>query len=603
MPSDLASAVCTPAAMRGEILMAVIDGGELLVRTLVQAGVDQVFGLSGGHLDPVWMAAAEHGIRMVDTRHEAAATHMADGYARSTGKLGVAFITAGPGVTNGLTGIANAFVDASPILVIGGRFPLRDEDRLALQSLDQIPMMQPVTKFSRTILHTDRIPEMTAMAIRHALSGRPGPAFLDVPLDILFTPIEEDEVPVPAETVPTGVPVPNGDAIDRALDVLAKAERPVIFAGGGVRFSGAREELREFAHQARIPVFASSKARGCVSERTPLGYGGFGLSASRGLHKAAGGPPDVVMLLGARIGMFTGSSGGGRSMIPADATVIQVDIAAEEIGRNHDIDLGLVGDVRETLRAMNERAKGLEFADKSSWIEALVETRTSFREIHASLMSREERPIHQARLCREIADFLEDDDILVADGGDTANWMAEQAIVDEDGRYLSHGYLGCLGIGLPFGIAAKAAHPDRRVLVLVGDGGVGFNFAEFETAVRQELPIVVVVNNDQGWGMIRHDQANRYGKTVAAELGEVHYERAAEGFGCHAEFVEDAREIRPALERAFASGRPACVNVMTDAQQPHAPPSKGKTTAEPVPPPQVGDEVVLPYYGKRKLGN
>lgn len=582
--------------------MAVIDGGELLVRTLVRAGVEQVFALSGGHLDPIFMSAADHGLRIIDTRHEAAATHMADGYARATGKLGVAFVTAGPGVTNGLTGVANAYVDSSPILVIGGRFPLRDEDRLALQSLDQIPIMAPVTKFARTILHTDRIPEMTAMAIRHALAGRPGPAFLDIPLDILFTPIEESDAPIFSNAVPTGLPVPNAAAVGQALEALRRAERPVIFAGGGVRFSQARDELRAFAHHAQIPVFASPKARGCVSEKSPLGYGGFGLSASRAVHKAAGGPPDVVLLLGARVGMFTGSSGGARSMVPPDATVIQVDVCAEEIGRNQDVQIGLVGDVGETLRTMNERSKSMEFPDKSAWIDALVEARSSFREIHASLMNREERPIHQARLSREIADFLEDDDILVADGGDTANWMAEQAIVDVDGHFLSHGYLGCLGIGLPFGIAAQAAHPDRRVVVVVGDGGVGFNFAEFETAVRQDLPIVVVINNDQGWGMIRHDQLKRYGRVVGSELGVVHYEQAAAGFGCHAEFVEDAAEIRPALERAFASGKAACINVMTDATQPHAPPSKGKfidTKAEERP--QVGDEVALPYYGKRKL--
>ena len=584
--------------------MAVIDGGELLVRTLVRAGVDTVFALSGGHLDPVFISASEHGIRIVDTRHEAAATHMADAYSRTTGRLGVAFITAGPGVTNGLTGIANAHVDASPILVIGGRFPLRDEDRLALQSLDQIPMVQPITKFARTILHTDRIPEMTAMAIRHALSGKPGPCFLDVPLDILFTPIEEEEVPIFRDPVPTGLPIPNSDSIDQAMDALSSAERPVIFAGGGVRFSGARDELREFTERTQIPVFATAKARGCVSENTPLGYGGFGLPASRGVQQAAGGPPDVVLLLGARVGMFTGSSGGARPMIPADAKVVQVDLSAEEIGRNREVDLGLVGDVRETLRVMNDRAKNISFPERSRWIDALVEARSSFREIHASLMYREERPIHQARLCREIANFLDDEDILVADGGDTANWMGEQAIVDEDGRYLSHGYLGCLGIGLPFGIAAQVAHPGRRVIILVGDGGVGFNFAEFETAVRQQLPIVVVVNNDQGWGMIRHDQAKRYGKTVAAELGLVRYDKAAEGFGCHGEFVEDATEIAPALERAFASGKPACINVMTDARQPHASPGKGRPTTESqAEKPQIGEEVVLPYYGKRKLQN
>jgi acetolactate synthase-1/2/3 large subunit len=445
---------------------------------------------------------------------------------------------------------------------------------------------------------------MTSMAIRHATSGRPGPAFLDIPLDILFTPIDEHEAPTFGHYVPQGLPTPHSDAIDAALEALASAERPAIFAGGGVRFSDAQEELRRFAEQAQIPVFSSSKARGCVSEHTPLGYGGFGLSASRGVHKQAGGPPDVVMLLGARVGMFTGSSGGGRSMLPPDATIIQVDVVAEEIGRNHDVHHGLIGDVAETLKVMNQRAQDLVFQDHKVWVDTLVAARDSFRKTHESLMFREERPIHQSRVCREIADFLTDEDILVADGGDTANWMAEQAIVDQAGHFVSHGYLGTLGIGMPFGLAAQAAHPDRRVLILLGDGAAGFNFAEFETAIRHELPVVVVINNDQGWGMIRHDQLKRYGRVVGAELGTVHYEKAAEGFGCHAEFVEDAAEIRPALERAFASGKAACVNIMSDATQPHAPPSKGKfIEAKPEPTPDVGDEVALPYYGKRKLKN
>ncbi|MBJ20963.1 MAG: thiamine pyrophosphate-binding protein [bacterium] len=584
--------------------MAVVDGGELLVRALLRAEVEELFVLSGGHLDPIFFSASDHGIRITDTRHEAAATHMADGYARATGKLGVAVITAGPGVTNGITGIATAYADASPILVIGGRFPLRDEDRLALQAIDQISLVKPVTKFARTILHTDRIPELTSMAIRHAVSGRPGPSFLDIPLDILFTPIEEGDVPTFRHTVPRGLPTPKSDSIDEALEALVRAERPAIFAGGGVRFSEAQEALRKFAEAAQIPVFASSKARGCVSEYTPLGYGGFGLSASRALHERSGGAPDVVMLLGARIGMFTGSSGGGRSMIPSDATIIQVDIVAEEIGRNHDVEIGLVGDVALTLEIMNERAKGLVFQDHKIWLDALDGARNSFRKTHESLMFRDERPIHQARICREIADFLCEDDILVADGGDTANWMAEQAIVGHGGRFISHGYLGTLGIGVPFGLAAQAAHPDRRVLILLGDGAAGFNFAEFETAMRHGLNVVVVINNDQGWGMIRHDQLKRYGRVVGAELGLVHYEKAAAGFGCHAEFVEDASEIRPALERAFASGRAACVNIMSDASQPHAPPSRGKSVATgPAATPDVGDEIVLPYYGKRKLDN
>jgi acetolactate synthase-1/2/3 large subunit len=253
---------------------------------------------------------------------------------------------------------------------------------------------------------------------------------------------------------------------------------------------------------------------------------------------------------------------------------------------------------------MNAKAGSLTFKDHKAWIDALVGAREAFRKTHESLMFRTEGPIHQARVCREIAEFLTDEDILVADGGDTANWMAEQVIVGQAGRFISHGYLGTLGIGMPFGLAAQVAHPDRRVLILLGDGAAGFNFAEFETAVRHGLNAVVVINNDQGWGMIRHDQLKRYGRVVGCELGIVHYEKAAEGFGCHAEFIEEAEGIKPALERAFASGKPGCVNIMSDHTQPHAPPSKGKyTDTQPSVSPDVGDEVALPYYGKRKLKN
>jgi acetolactate synthase-1/2/3 large subunit len=521
----------------------------------------------------------------------------------------VALVTAGPGVTDAVTGVANAYLDSIPMICIGGRSPLRDEDKLPLQHLDQIALMQPITKYARTVLHPDRIPEYVAAAYRHAVSGRPGPVFLDIPIDVLHTPVEEGEVPTFSEVAPEGRPVADPQAVERALDALAGAERPAIFAGGGTWFSGAQDELREFAELAQIPVLTNSKARGVVSERTELGYSGFNLVGSAAVHEAGGGRPDVILMLGARVGMFTGSSGGRQELIPDDATLIQVDIEAEEIGRTRDVQIGLVGDVRETVRALIERARGRTFKDHGRWIEALAAARDLARRVPDAVMARSDPPIHQVRLAREIADFLTGDDIIVADGGDTSGWMGGQAVVESAGRWMGHGYLGCLGVGIPFGMAASVAHPDRRVLTIIGDGSVGLNFAEFDTAVRHQLPVVVVVNNDQGWGMVRHGQIRNYGanRTAGVELGPTRYDLAAEGFGTHAELVESPGEVKPALERAFASGRPACINVLTDpAMSPRAyrewrDASRDEETEAPAAASGDKREVDLPYYGRRRL--
>lgn len=596
--------------------MATVDGGELLVRTLEQRGVREVFALSGGHLDPIFQACLDHDFRLIDTRHEQAAAHMADGFARATGRPGVALVTAGPGVTDAVTGVANAYLDSIPMICIGGRSPLRDEDRLPLQHLDQVALMQPITKYARTVYHADRIPEYVAAAYRHAVSGRPGPVFLDIPIDVLHTPVEERDVPRFAEPAPRGRPTPAPDAIEQALDALAAAERPVILAGGGAWFSGAQDVLREFAELTQIPVLANPKARGIVSERTRLGYGGldlpgspgtfggFDLAGSPALHAEGGGPPDVVLMLGARVGMFTGSSGRGPGVIPEDATLIQVDIEPEEIGRGRDVEIGLVGDVRETVRAMIEGARGRSFRDHARWIDAMEGVRAAARRVPDDVANAREAPVHQVRLAREISDFLDGEAIVVADGGDTSGWMAGQAVVECGGRWMSHGYLGCLGVGIPFGLAAKVAFPDRRVLTIIGDGSVGLNFAEFDTAVRHDLPLVVVVNNDQGWGMVRHGQVRTYGRTAGVELGPTRYDLAAAGFGAHAEFVEQPDDIRPALERAFASGRVACVNVLSDPTvSPRSYREAQAASPAPVPKERAGDEreVELPYYGRRRL--
>lgn len=537
-----------------------IDGGEMFASMLEREGVQNIFGLHGGHIDPIFQACRDHGIRIIDTRHEQAAGHMADAWARTTGRPSVAVVTAGPGVTDIVTAVANAHIDSVPMLVVGGRYALADDEMMPLQELHGVPLMESITKWRRLVRDPERIPEYVSMAFRQATTGRPGPVFLEIPEDVLAARVEEDEVRFPEVYRPEVAPAPPPEAVDKALAILAEAERPVILAGRGVWFAGATDQLREFAELTGIPVCANGMTRGAVPEDSALGVGGF-MVAGRGM--ALAGLPDAVLLLGGRLGMFTG---GRQSFIPAQTKVIQVDIEGEEIGRVRDIDVGIVADCRETLRALIGQTQGRTFPPHDEWVQKLHQAQTAVRSMYANALEPDRRPIHPYYLAREVSALVADDGVLIADGGETFVWAELAVSARRPGRYLGHGYLGCLGTGIPFGIAAKLAHPEERVLVFIGDGSVGLNFSEFDTAVRHDLPIVVVVNNDQAWGMCKHGQVLSLGedRVVGTELGPTRYEKAAEAFGVHAEFVEEGAEIVPAIERAFASGRPACVNVMTD---------------------------------------
>jgi acetolactate synthase I/II/III large subunit len=586
--------------------MARINGGEMLVRALERENVHEIFALHGGHLDAIFKACREHDFRVIDTRHEQAAAHMADGWARTTGRPGVAMVTAGPGVTDAVTGVANAYLDAIPMVLIGGRSPLLDDELLPLQGgIDQVALMRPITKWARSVVHTARIPEYVAMAFRQAVSGRPGPVFLELPIDVLFARAEEEGVVFPQNYRPKAPAGPSRAALDQTLQWINDAERPAILAGGGVWFAQAARELADFAELAHVPVLANAKARGSISEEHPLCFGAFGAIHPAAHARRGGKSADLVILLGTRIGLATG---GRNSIIPNDARVIQVDIEPEEIGRGRNIDLGIVADCGEFLRQAIETGRGIKFSGHEAWIEQLTAMRAGQRQRWEEAM-KVERPIHPARMAREVAQALETDAIVAADGGETAAWIANAFKARQPGSFLSHGYLGCLGIGIPFALAAKVAHPQKQVLCVIGDGSVGLNFSEFDTAVRHNLPVTVVVNNDMQWGMSKHGQVLAWGpgNTIATELGVVHYERAAQGLGAHAEFVEQASEIAPALRRALNSGRAACVNIMTDPEviEPgtlamYSAFSGGKApkTSQPE---AKSDETMLPYYGKRKI--
>jgi acetolactate synthase-1/2/3 large subunit len=379
---------------------------------------------------------------------------------------------------------------------------------------------------------------------------------------VLFARVDEEQVFVPAHIAPDTAPAPAPEAIERAIQLLQSAERPAILAGGGAWFSGVGSELLSFAEKTGIPVFSNGKAHGLVPADHPLCGRGFFNLVALGATGALG--PDLVLLLGARLGLFTG--GRRAMMIPSDTRLIQVDIEGEEIGRNRDVDLGIVADCREAVRALASAASRVKWPDRSEWQAAVRKASEAHRVLFAPTLVAEKPPIHPYRLADAIVRTLERDAVLIADGGETSSWMEMVEQVSVGGHWLSHGYLGCLGTGMPFSIAAKIAHPDRQVVCVIGDGSVGLNFAEFDTMVRQKLPIVVVVNNDQQWGMSAHGQDLIYGadQRVVTDLAPTRYDLAAEGFGCHAEHVVDPGDLVPALKRALESGIPACVNVMTD---------------------------------------
>jgi acetolactate synthase-1/2/3 large subunit len=539
--------------------MSTVDGGRLVVDALEREGVEYIFSLSGGHINAIYQACLDSGIGVIDTRHEQAAAHMAEAWGRLTGKPGVCVVTAGPGFTDAMTGVANACQSHSPLLVITGRSGVHETETLALQELEQIDIIRPLIKWGRVVYQTHRIDEFTAMAFRHGMTGRPGPVFLEIPVDVLNRKIEESDVVRPEGYRPRYAPGGAKQGIEEAIELLRGAERPCVIAGSGVHYAGAARELESFAGLIDVPVLTAGMGQGLLEKDDPHFIG----SPLQGLGILAG--CDVVLLLGVRLGLFMGQ--GKPPFLPADAKVIQVDVEGSEIGRNRKVDVGIVADAKEILEQMIEEVERKPFSH-NAWLEAAG---PKAREAAKSMMRAvagfdKEEPIHPARLMQEIRDFLDDDAVVVADGGDTQVWTMMGLGVSRPGYQLSSGPFGCLGVGIPYALAAKLRYPERQVLTTMGDGSAGLNIMEFNTALRFGLPIVMVVSNDCSWGMIRHSQNAAYGpgRLVGCELGDVAYEKVVEALGGYGERVERAAEIRPALERAFASGKPACLNVFTD---------------------------------------
>lgn len=532
-----------------------LDGGHLVSKMLAREGVDAVFTLCGGHIMPIYNGLLDDGIRIFDFRHEQAAVHAADAYARLTRRPGVAIVTAGVGVTDAVTGIANAFQADSPVLVIGGQAPSDHFERGALQELNSVELVSSITKWARSALHTPRIPEYLSIAFRHMFAGRYGPAFLEIPIDVLLGSVEDSEVTLPANYRVVTPAAGDSAAVEGAAALLARAERPAVIAGSAIWWSDASTALAQFGERFNLPIFLNAMGRGAL----PPGHTCF-FNASR---KHALVNADVILVVGAPLDFRLGY--GQAPAFNADAQIIEIDIDAREIGRNRGVDVGVVGDARIVLEQLVDAAVPV-VGQRTEWIRTLRAQEAKAQEQLDALASSDNIPIHPLRFAREVRDVLDDDSIVIGDGGNIVSQASRLINVAKPGHWLDPGRFGCLGVGIPFAIAAKIVHPKSNVVVINGDGAFGLNGFEFDTAVRFNLPMVSVIGNDAAWGQIRGPQMKFFGadRAVASSLALSRYDEVVRALGGYGEFVDDPANLRPALERALASGKPACVNVKID---------------------------------------
>jgi len=545
--------------------MPAAQGGQLAAETLIRQGVRCIFTLSGGHITPIYQYLENSPITLFDTRHEQAAVFMAEAYGRMTRRAGVAMVTAGPGFTNSLSAIANAFFANAPLLLISGCVGIESIEKLDLQDMRQAPVIEPMVKRAFICHKPERIPEFLDLALRTAESGRPGPVYLELPVDVLNAFTDRDKVKWP-ETRVDFRPADTAKA-PAVVEMIRQADRPIVIAGSGAWYADAGGELLAFVEKTGMPVMTAALGRGIVSDTHPLCFESS-LAIRPGAAMAANLSADLVVLLGTRLGLFYLFG----DIFAKDAKLVQVDIKPEEIGRNRSVDMPIYSDIQGFLKACNrildEKKLGAELPERfRGWVDSLKKAEEESKTQSMPHWNSTHVPIHPLRLAREVDDFMNrEDDIVIADGGDTQIWTGMTRTARRPGHYLDSGLFGCLGVGIPYANAAKFLYPDKRVCLLIGDGSVGFNFMEFETALRRKLPIVVVISNDLGWGMIRHSQELRLGHAIetGTYLGKVEYQKLVEALGGKGLYVERPEDIRPALEEAFASGKTACINVMTD---------------------------------------
>jgi thiamine pyrophosphate-dependent acetolactate synthase large subunit-like protein len=528
-----------------------VSGSQILARALRMQGVDTMFYLMGGPMIEAEACCIKEGVRSIDVRHEQAAAMMAHAWGRVTRRIGVCMAASGPGSANLVTGVGNAWADASPLLAIGGAAPLSVSGKGVFQECDQLSIFKPITKWADRCLDPSRIPEMIATALRQAGSGRPGPVYLEMPGDVLHKAVDENAIVYREgstsmrQTRLSGEP----ERIRAAIRLLGEAERPILVCGTGIIWSEASAELRRFVELAGIPFYTTPQGRGVIPDDHALSF----LAARTSAFSKA----DCIVIVGTRMNYINGHFTAPR--FSANARLIQVNIDPGEIGLTRACDVGIVGDAKAVLEQFVVEVPGkLDPKRCSAWIEQLRAIDKAGAAEQEKRMSSDEMPIHPLRLCKEVRDFLDRDAYLVVDGQEILNYGRQSIPTFEPGHRLNSGTWGTMGVGLPFGLGVKVAHPDKQVLVLHGDGSFGLNAMELDTAARHNINVVCVISLNGGW--TADPERDKPGR----ELGYTRYDKMAEALGCHGEYVEEPSQIRPALERAFAAGGPALVNVKTD---------------------------------------
>ncbi len=536
--------------------MAEIDGGRLFAKALKKEGVEYVFTLNGGHIYNLYEGCVDEGIKVIDFRHEQVAAHAAEGWAKVTGKPGVAIVTAGPGVTDAVTGIANAFQAPSPMVMIGGNAGISDHLRGGLQDFDSATFLKPVTKFSEQVKRVERIPEYVAIAFRHATSGVPGPVYLEIPIDIVGGKTDEANVKYPTSYRTQARAYGDPAYVQQVVDILHETERPMVLAGSDIWWNDASEELREFVEMIDAPVFLNAMGRGSIpSDHPNLGS----LGRRYGLVKS-----DTVILLGTPIDFRLGY--GADTMFPQNPKLVEIMMDSGKIGQNRDIDVGVVGDSKAVLQQIMDglRSSGYKSPGKA-WVEEVITEDKALKAADESMLNSTQSPIHPMRLMKELRDTLDRDATVIGDGGDIVTFAARVLNINEPGHWLDPGQFGCLGAGSGFAAAAQLARPGKQVCIVYGDGGFGLTGFDVETYVRFNLPIVSIVGNNGAWNQTTQGVVRRGMRGIGTYLSqETDYAKIMDGMGGYGERVTDPEQIRPALERAFGSGKPALLDVVTD---------------------------------------
>jgi acetolactate synthase-1/2/3 large subunit len=547
-----------------------------VAKALKNEGVDTIFTLCGGHIIDIYDGCLNEDIRIIDVRHEQVAAHAADGYARQTGGLGCVVTTAGPGCTNAATGIATALRSESPVLHIGGQGALTQHKMGSLQDLPHVDIMAPITKFSASVRSTERVADMISMAARECFAGAYGPAYLEIPRDVLDReiPIEQAVIPEPGHYRASTKSIGDPADIEKLADLLVKAERPCVLLGSQVYASRGHEAAIDLVRALNIPAYFNGAGRGILPPGDPHHF--------HRTRRMAFDKADVIVIVGTP---FDFRMGYGKRLRD-DAAVVQIDMDYKTVGKNRDISLGLVGDPGAILAAVHAATTGRNDngADRRvAWLDELRAAEGKATDKLMPLFLSDSSPIHPYRVAWEINEFLNEDTVYIGDGGDVVTISAQAVQPRAPGNWMDPGALGSLGVGTGFAMASKLAHPEKEILCYYGDGAFGMTAFDMETANRFGAPYIAVIGNNSAMNQIRYGQLAKYGEErgdVGNKLGDVPFSKFAEMLGGYGEEVDDPSEIAPALQRAREAvrgdGRSAVINIWVDPNE-YAPGTKAQT--------------------------